>query len=659
MVHSSDAWIQTHALRGAQDGRVAWIAVALAATTVAVFAPVWSYEFVSWDDPWYITNNPHVLGGLTWPNVVWAFTTGGDFYWHPLTWLSHMLDVSLYGVDAGRHHLTNLLLHVANTLFLFALLRQMTGARWRSAFVAALFAVHPLHVESVAWVAERKDVLSTFLWMVTLGAYLRYVRMPGWGRYLAVLGAFALGLAAKPMIVTLPLVLLLLDVWPLGRWPIRAATAPGTRAASDGGRAVIGRLLAEKVPLLVVALASGVATFIVQQQAGAIGGLAALPLPYRVSHAVLSYVAYLGLTIVPINLAAFYPYPSALPDWRLVLVAAAGLACAIVAAARTARTHPYVLVGVLWYLVTLFPVIGLFQAGDQLMADHFTYVPLIGVFLIASWGVPDLLARWRVPRVALATAAIVVVMLCAVAAHAQVRHWANSQALWTRAVEVTIDNHRAHAGLGEWLASQGRLDEAIGQYEEAIRIAPAGAEYYYNLGFLRMRKGQVAEAGTQYAFAVRLNPRHVGARVGLGAVLARQGKLDEAIAQYTEALHLEPGHVLARTNLGLALLEQGRPTEARRACDEAVRLDPASADARGCLGMVYARQGRYEEAAAAFAEAMRLRPGFEDAAVNLGVALAKTGRTEEAVKAFREALRINPANEMVRGAIAELTRHER
>jgi Flp pilus assembly protein TadD len=575
--------------------------LAIAAVTAAVFWPTLGFDFVSWDDPWYVTSNPHVARGLTWPGVAWAFTSAGDFYWHPLTWMSHMLDVSLVGMNAGGHHLTSLLLHLAATLMLFAVLRGITGSMWRSALVAALFGVHPLRVESVAWVAERKDVLSACFFMLTLAAHAWYVRRPGVWRYAAVVVAFALGLMAKPMIVTLPVVLLLLDVWPLGR------------------REPIGRLVVEKLPLVAIGLAVGALTWIMQRNVGAVGTLEALPLWWRAANAVVSYWVYLGQMLVPVGLAAFYPYPPDPPAPWLVFTAAAALCAAVIGASMTLKRHPYVFVGVLWSLVMLVPVIGLFQAGDQLRADRFTYLPLAGVFILLAWSMPAVTGSRAQARWLGAMAALVVIAYGA-AARAQVAHWQNSTTLWTRALAVTTGNHRAHTGLGDALTQQGQLVEAERHYREAVRLAPAGADYRHALGANLLRQGRTDEAGAAFSAAVKLNPRHADARVGLGAVLARQGRATEAIAHYREALLIAPSNAMAHNNLGLALLGVDRP----------------------------------EDAAAAFGEAVRLDPRFGQAYIGLAAALNRLGRVAEARAALEQALRVDPANEPARRGLEAL-----
>jgi Tfp pilus assembly protein PilF len=582
-------------------GRVSWwmvvaILVALVALNLAVFAPVRHYDFIQLDDPAQVSENTNVAGGLTWAGVGWAFTSARAGYWMPLVWLSHMLDVQLYGMNAGPHHVTNLVLHIACTLLLFGLLLRMTGAAGRSAFVAALFAVHPLHVESVAWITERKDVLSTVFWMLTLWAYVAYARRPGWWRYGLVCVSFALGLMAKPMLVTLPAVMLLVDVWPLGRF----------------GRREAGSLIREKIPLLALAV-------------GAVGNLQVFPLGLRVQNALVSYVAYLGKMVWPTRLTAFYPYPSSLPAWS-VAGSALLLIVVSVAAWRAARSVPYLAVGWFWYLGTLVPVIGVVQVGIQSMADRFTYVPLVGIFIAIAWGVPDALARWRVPgrRMAVPALAAAVIVACAVGAHAQVAYWQDSVAMWTRTTEIAMntDAYHAHIALGQTLRAKGRMDEAIGHFTKAVRLQPGSSAAQYELGATLASQGREDEAIARLLDAVRLRPDFAEAHIDLGALFSRRQKTDEAIAHYQEGLRIRPDLAEAHNNLGALL----------------------------------AQQGRMAEALPHFAAAVRLKPDFEYARVNLGLALASAGRSAEALHEFEEALRINPANDMARRAADGLRR---
>jgi tetratricopeptide (TPR) repeat protein len=554
--------------------------VALIALNLIVYASVRNHDFVNYDDDDYVTANAIVLQGLTWHGVSWALTTGQAANWHPLTWLSHMLDVELYGLDPGPHHLTNLLFHIANTLLLFGLLNRMTRALGRSAFVAGLFAVHPLHVESVAWVAERKDVLSTLFWMLTLWAYVEYVRRPGLRRYGAVLLFFALGLLAKPILVTLPFVLLLLDFWPLGRTGMAPNPAGGWALAGDGWTTVV-RLVREKLPLLALAVASSIVTFVIHRRGGAVITLGAKPLNLRVANALISYVTYIGKMLWPAHLAVFYPYAQSLPvGWVagafLVLM---GISIAVI---RAAPRRPYLLVGWLWYLGTLVPVIGLIQVGDQAMADRYTYIPLIGLFIVVAWGVPELLGRWplRIRRIALPAAAGVVILACAIAARAQAQYWEDSTTLWTHALAVTSRNNIAHNNLGVSLAEQGKLDEAIAHYSEALRIKPDYANAHNNLGAALADRGKPDEAIAHYSEALRIRPDYADAHLNIGVSLAEQGKLDEAIAHFTEALRIKPDSAKAHNDLGVALASQGKLDEAIAHFTEALRIKPDYADAQ-------------------------------------------------------------------------------
>jgi tetratricopeptide (TPR) repeat protein len=598
---------------------------ALIVVNVIIYAPVRHYDFVQYDDPKYVSENPYVSQGLTLQSVVWAFTTRNGGYWIPLTWLTYMADVQISGMNAGALHVTNVLLHIANTLLLFGLLRRMTGALGRSAFVAALFAIHPLHVESVAWITERKDVLSTLFLILVLWAYVAYVRRPGLGRYLMVNLLFALGLMAKPMLVTLPFALLLLDVWPLGRVTI-ANKSPG-RSASAPSRdlgSVWLRLVWEKLPLMALAAASSIVTYAAQGEA--VSGLDVFPFGLRVENALVSFVAYLGQMFWPARLAVLYPFLQSVSGWGVAgsLLALAGVSAAVL---RAARHHPYLPVGWLWYLGTLVPVSGLVQAGLQSRADRFTYVPLIGIFIIVAWGVPDLLARCRYQHSLLQAGTVLVIAACTITARSQVRYWKDNVSLWTHASEVTLnlDTYRAHISLGAVLREQGRFSEAFIHFSEAIRLNPGSAEAHREMGFLQ----------------------------------AKQGKFDEAVASFTEAVRLKPDFAETQSALGMALSRQGKVIEAIEHLSEAVRLQPDSADLRCDLGSLLVRQGRIEEAIASFSAALRLKPDYELAHINLGAALVNAGRVEEAIHEFMEVLQINPKNDVARRAIDDLTKRSK
>jgi tetratricopeptide (TPR) repeat protein len=587
--------------------RVLLACVALIAASVAIYAPVSHFGFVTWDDPEYVVGNVHVAQGLTWQGARWALTSLDEANWHPVTWLSHMLDVQLYGMNAGPQHVTNLLIHILNTLLLFGLLYRMTGALGRSTFVAGLFAVHPLHVESVAWISERKDVLSTLFWLLTMWAYVAYVRRPGRGRYLPMLLLFALGLMAKPMLVTLPFVLLLLDFWPLQR---------GLE---------LPRLVKEKLPLFALAAISSVVTVLAQRHGGAVAGLERLPLGIRLTNAPASYLAYIGKMLWPVRLAAFYPLHASTPVLQVTLGALLLIGVTILAF-RAGQRHGYLLVGWLWYVGTLIPVIGLVQAGSQSMADRYTYVPLIGLFLIAAWGVPELVARWRYGRVALPFVAMCVLLMCTALARAQVGYWSDSAALWQHALEVTEDNYVAHASLGKVLLDEGKAGEAIPHFTETLRIQPNYVEAKNNLGMALAWSGKLDEAAQQFAGALRIKPEFPEAQSNLGMVLMSQGKLDEAAQRFAEALRIKPDFVQAQNNLGTVLMRQGKLDEAARYFGAAVRNRPDVPELQNNLGLVLMSQGKLDEAAQHFAEALRIKPDFADASKNLNRAMAQRQR---------------------------------
>jgi tetratricopeptide (TPR) repeat protein len=559
--------------------REACICLILIAAVLFVYWQVWDHEFINYDDNVYITDNPQVQEGITSKGIIWAFTTNHTGNWHPLTWISHMLDCTLYGPNPGGHHLTNVLLHMANALLLFVLLRWTTGAIWRSALVAALFALHPLHVESVAWVAERKDVLSTFFWMLTMLAYVHYVNRPGWKRYILVLINFSLGLMAKPMLVTLPFVLLLLDYWPLNRFQSRAATGfvgdqPPNFRSSGYDRLPIHKAVMEKAVLFMMSLASCVVTVMAQQEAGALSGLEIVPLKFRIANALVSLAAYMGKMIWPQDLAVFYPHPgSALQIWKPV---AAGLLLLIVStvALWVAQRCRYVFVGWLWYLSTLVPVVGLVQVGEQAMADRYTYVPLIGLFIVVVWGFADVVKGWRSRRWVASISAALVVLALMVGSWLQVGYWKNSVDLFKHALGATTNNYVAHYTLGNALALQGNLAEAVSHYDKALQINPNYADAHSNLGNALALQGNLSEAISHYYKALQIKPDHVEAHRNLAVGLDRQGKHQEAIQHYAEVLRISPHDAQSHNNLGVALAEQGKLEEAVAHFTEALRIDP-------------------------------------------------------------------------------------
>lgn len=501
------------------DLRIVLVAVLLGVLTLLGFSQVFQCDFVKYDDDRYVTNNEFVKAGLTSESVRWAFTATHEATWQPLIWLSYMLDIRLFGLNARGFHATNLILHIANVLLLFFVLQRMTRSLWKSAFVAALFAVHPLHVESVAWVAERKDVLSTLFWMLAMLAYLLYVERPSLGRYLPVVLIFALGLMAKPALVTLPFVLLLLDYWPLGR----TQTESGRRTSSAQ---VFRRLVWEKTPLFALSVASSAITSVAQVRGASVAPLEVIPAGARVGNALVSYVGYLIKMLWPTKLAPFYPYPvTGLPAWQ-VAGSVVILLCLTIALMSAGRSRPYLAVGWLWYLGTLAPMIGIVQTGMHAMADRFTYVPLIGVFIMIAWGFPELLCR-RVSvcprlRLSLRLAAGLVIAGLAVLTWRQAGYWRDTISLFRHTTLVTKDNYIAHSNLGAALMDSGDVDGAIRELQESVNIAPLPMSYY-----------------------------------NLGRALGLAGRFEESAAAYSESVQLEPGNPEARYNLAIALYKAG------------------------------------------------------------------------------------------------------
>jgi tetratricopeptide (TPR) repeat protein len=623
------------------------ICLLLVAAILVVYWHVRNYDFINLDDPAYVTENRHVQAGLSRDSVVWAFTTTHAGFRIPLTWLSLMLDFELYGLNAGGYHVTNVLLHIANALLLFLILKRMTGALWRSGFVAALFALHPLHVESVAWVTERKDVLSTLFWMLTMWGYLRYVERPEVKRYLLMILTFTLGLMAKPMLVTLPFVLLLLDYWPLRRYAAgQSVDAPEPLIQSPIKSRKAGptalRLVWEKTALFALAAASSVVVLLAHESVGAIERLEILPIKMRIANALVSYVKYMGKMLWPHPLAVFYPHPgNSLPMWK---AAGAGvfLLCISILVLRGARRYPYLVLGWLWYLGTLVPVIGLAQAGSQAMADRFTYVPLIGLYIIFAWGVPEFTRKWHHRRVALSISAAVVLFSLMTCARLQLRHWKNSVSLLSYTHAVTANSYLVHNNLGSALYELEKYDEAIVHYTEALRIKANFAEPHYNLGIAFARQGKFNEAIAHYTEALRIEPGHAKAHNNLGDVLYQQERYDEAISHFSRAVQLKPDYPKAHSNLGNALLQQGKFDEAIAHFSEALRIQPDNADTHYNLGVTLEKQGRLDEAMIHFSEVLRIQPDNAEAHNNIGVILASQGRFKEAVSHYSQAVHYNP-----------------
>jgi tetratricopeptide (TPR) repeat protein len=607
-------------------GRRDWLALAaLAGLACAAFIPSLDCGFVNYDDPVYASTNPYVEGGLNAVDVRWAFTTFDNGNWHPLTWLSLQLDATLWGVQRPRgFHLTNVLLHAANAALVFGALRSLTGAFWRSAAVALLFAVHPLRVESVAWVAERKDVLSACFGFLALWAYAGYARNPSVRRYLAVGVALALSLVAKPMLVTLPCLLLVLDWWPLRR----------SRAFGDWRR-----LAAEKLPLFALVGAACVVTVLAQSGGGAVKDLGTFPPGVRLGNAAVSYAAYLSKTAWPDNLAVFYPHPGdGLPATRVA--AAALLLAAVTAGAVALRGRaPYLLAGWLWYVGTLVPVIGLVQVGVQAYADRYTYFPQVGLLIAVCWGAADLAGART--RAALAAGAAVACVL-AVLTWSQQRVWRDSASLWEHSVRVAGESAPGLVSLGESFEERRQFDEAARRYRRALELDPKGVLARTNLGALLSRQGSQEEAARYLEEACDLAPNSAVAHVDLASVRAIQGDYEEAVRHYKEALRIEPGLDNIWCRLGKVESTRGRPDRAAGCYREALRLWPKSAEAHYGLGMVLQSSGHSDEAIAELREAVRLNPGSGPMHNDLGLALELRGAAAEAARHYEQAVRLSP-----------------
>lgn len=627
----------------------------LAGAALWAFLPALDNGFVDYDDPDYVTANPHVTGGLTLEGVRWALFSSRAANWHPLTWISHQLDWELFNGAAWGHHFSSMALHAADVVLLFLVLRQLTEAPWKSFLVALLFGLHPLRVESVAWISERKDVLSTVFFLLTIGAYAKWVR-PGAPRvdapslqpfnastlqpshpwYLLSLACFALGLMSKQMLVTLPCVLLLLDFWPLTRWRI------GFR-----------NLLLEKIPFFAMALVACVITVFVQRRGGAI--VEGLPLPARLENTAVSYFRYIGKLLYPVDLVFFYP-PVA--HWPALVVAGSALLLLVLTAAvfLARRRFPYALVGWLWFAGTLVPVIGLIPAGEQSMADRYSYIPSIGLVWVLVWGVAELAAKrdasLKAPSFAPTgpgktqllgfVGGVALALICAGLTRAQAGYWRNDETLFGHALKVSSDNYLAHNNLGTTRDKQGRYDEAIAHFQQALRIKPDYTQGHSNLGVVLMERNQLDEAVREFETALRVNPRYADAHNNLGSALEKKGQMDDALREYQVAVDLRPEFPDAHYNLGVALMKKGRFDQAVKEFVVTLAQQPGSADAHNNLGFALQQQGQLEGAIEQYRMAVLLRPDYPRGHYNLGVALYLKGNVDPAIKEFQEALRLKP-----------------
>jgi len=681
------------------DFRIVFIvSLGLIAAIIVSYFQVIHFDFVGYDDKLYVTENLHVQKGVSPEGIKWAFTTFNSANWHPLTWLSHMLDCELYGLNPAGHHWTNVEFHIANTLLLFFILFNMTGALWQSAFAAALFALHPLHVESVAWVSERKDVLSTFFGLLSIVAYFSYIKKSSSGYYLLVIGLLSLSLMAKPMMVTLPFVLILLDFWPLKRFQFQGDFYLKPKKSNSDAIRRNYRIILEKIPFFIPVAISCVITFFAQKSQGAVKAVWALPMKYRIENAVVSYVKYVLKAIWPHKLAVFYPHPgNTLPSWQI----AAGALLIIAAcygAIRLAEEYPYILVGLFWYLGTLMPVIGLVQVGDQGMADRYTYIPLIGIFIIVSWGAADIFKKLRDHRsslrspsyagqaevrgqksevgslgtevegqrsavreqqpmtsssvlvlfnkrrlqnIFLGISAGIILVALSWSTFFQLNFWKNGVTLFEHAISVTNNNYQAENNLGTAYGSKN-LDKAIFHYKAALKINPGYATALYNLGTIFEKKGQLDESIRYYLKALKVKPKYFDALNNIGIVFYHKGEYDKAVSYFKRALKIESNKTGARLNLANVLFLQSKPDEAVSEYQKILQTDSENADAHYNLAYVLSSQNKIDEAVHHYNETLKIDHRYSKAYYNLGNILFSQGKIKDAVAYFAKAIQFKP-----------------
>ena len=602
------------------------ICLFLVTATLAVYWQITNHEFVNYDDETYITKNLHVQTGLAFESIKWAFTSFHAGNWHPVTWLSHMLDIELYGLNPMGHHWASLQIHLINTLLLFFVLQKMTGALWQSAFVAALFALHPINVESVAWVAERKNVLSTFFWMLTMLAYVHYTTRPSLYRYLLTLLFLMLGLMAKPMLVTLPFVLLLLDYWPLERLRNQSPF----------------NLILEKIPFFAFSAVSVYISSLSVKYYGIVVSTELVPMQIRIANSLVSYVKYIEKMIWPKNLAIFYPFPDTLPIWQIL---GAGLFLASISflVLLNLRKKPYLCTGWLWFLGTLIPVIGLKQAGLwPAMADRWAYVPLVGIFIILAWGGSDLLKKWTHKNVMPAILAIAVILALTVLSFHQAAHWKNSITLFENAIKVTENNCMAHNNLGIALMRDGKSNDAVFYFKKALQIRPDFLKTIDNLGVALFQLGRFEESISCYTKALKINSENAEIHKHIAIILEIQGEIEKAVQHYTKALLINPELADVNYCLANALANQKDFEKAKYQYREAIKKDPGHSNAHYNLGCILLKQKKYKEGLTHFTEVIKIKPDYKQAYNHIGIILLQCGKIKKAEKFFFKAVKIDP-----------------
>jgi tetratricopeptide (TPR) repeat protein len=639
-----------------------YISLFLAAAVLAVYLPVRKYDFVRFDDDKYVTKNRNIQSGITEQSIHWAFTSSHASNWHPLTWISHMLDYQVFGLNAGAHHLVNVLLHIVNTLLLFIVFTRMTKALWASAFIAAVFGLHPLHIESVAWVAERKDVLSTFFWLLTMLTYFYYTEKPDTKRCLLTLLLFAAGLLAKPMLVTMPFVLLLLDYWPLERMrfdkKVDSENKEQNCMQSTAVKQSFFPLVMEKIPFFILAAISSIVTFIVQKNTGAVRSIDVIDIKSRIGNAIVSYIGYICKMFWPSRLAVLYPHPGNNISTTRIIICGLLLVLITVAVILLSRRKKYLVTGWFWYIGTLVPVIGLVQVGVQAMADRYTYIPMTGILIIIVWGARDLIGSWKYRKEALAVVSVCVLLAMSVKTSIQLKYWQNSMTLFRHTLDVTQDNYIIENNYANLLFDQGQIEKAIEYLNKSLAIEPSSAEVHNNLAAILSKTGKTDEAIIHYRAAIKLKPDSAEPHHNLAIALSKQGKTDEAIKEYYEALRLDPDNVDSLSNLGFELADKGNYGEAVEFYKKALAIEPGNIITRGRLGLALAGLKKNSEAINEFLIVLKARPNDVEMWCNLGIVLERQDKITEAIEQYRHALQIEPENEKAKNLLQSALKKE-